>query len=198
MQQELIEPGIAKCKGRVIKTTGDGMLVEFQSVIEAVRCAADFQRSMALRNEGPNGGLLYRIGINLGDVIVENGDIFGDGVNVAARLESITKPGGICISAAVREQVGDRLDVGFEDLGEHTVKNISRPIRVFRVHFSGEESGATAVSRFTRPKETPARVPSIAVLPFVNMPRLCKCSTIRRRCHTKSCSTSSGTTSIRR
>ena len=169
VQQELIDPGIAKCKGRVIKTTGDGMLVEFQSVIEAVRCAADFQRSMALRNEGADGGLFYRMGINLGDVIVQNGDIFGDGVNIAARLESIAEPGGICISAAVREQVGDRLDVTFEDLGEHTVKNISRPIRVFRVNYSGREGGAPAVSRTTRPKETPARVPSIAVLPFVNM-----------------------------
>jgi len=169
VRQELIDPGIAKCKGRVIKTTGDGMLVEFQSVIEAVRCAADFQRSMALRNEGPNGGLLYRIGINIGDVIVENGDIFGDGVNVAARLESIAEPGGICVSAAVREQVGDRLDVGFEDLGEHTVKNISRPIRVFRVRLDGKKTGVPAAAGAARQKETPARVPSIAVLPFVNM-----------------------------
>jgi len=169
VRQELIDPGITKCKGRVIKTTGDGMLVEFQSVIEAVRCAADFQRSMALRNEGPNGGLLYRIGINIGDVIVENGDIFGDGVNVAARLESIAEPGGICVSAAVREQVGDRLDVGFEDLGEHTVKNISRPIRIFRVRLDGKKTGVPAAAGAARPKETPARVPSIAVLPFVNM-----------------------------
>jgi len=143
--------------------------VEFPSVVEAVRCAAEFQRAMALRNEGPDGGLFYRMGINLGDVIVQNGDIFGDGVNIAARLESIAEPGGICISGAVREQVGDRLDVTFEDLGEHTVKNISRPIRVFRVNYSGKEGGAPAVSRTTRPKETPARVPSIAVLPFVNM-----------------------------
>ena len=169
VRQELIDPAIAKCKGRVIKTTGDGMLVEFQSVTEAVRCAADFQRSMAQRNEGTDGGLLYRIGINLGDVIVEDDDIFGDGVNVAARLESIAEPGGICVSAAVREQVGDRLDVGFEDLGEHTVKNISRPIRVFRVRFNGKETGAGAASGAAQPKQTPTRVPSIAVLPFVNM-----------------------------
>ena len=97
---------------------------------------------MARRNEGPDRGRFYRIGINLGDVIVEDGDIFGDGVNVAARLESIAEPGGICVSAAVREQVGDRLDVGFEDLGEHTVKNISRPIRVFRVRLDGKKTGA--------------------------------------------------------
>ena len=169
VRQDLMDPAIAKCKGRIIKTTGDGMLVEFQSVTEAVRCAADFQRSMALRNEGPEGGLLYRIGINLGDVIVENDDIFGDGVNVAARLESIAEPGGICVSAAVREQVGDRLDVGFEDLGEHTVKNISRSIRVFRVRFGGNETGPAVIPGAAHPKETATRVPSIAVLPFVNM-----------------------------
>jgi len=169
VRHDLMDPAIAKCKGRIIKTTGDGMLVEFQSVTEAVRCAADFQRAMALRNEGVGGGLLYRIGINLGDVIVENDDIFGDGVNVAARLESIAEPGGICVSAAVREQVGDRLDVGFEDLGEHTVKNISRPIRVFRVRLSGKETGAAAIPGAAHPQEKPARVPSIAVLPFVNL-----------------------------
>ena len=107
-----------------------------------------------------DGGLLYRIGINLGDVIVENGDIFGDGVNVAARLESIAEPGGICISAAVRDQVGDRLDVGFEDLGEHTVKNISRPIRVFRVRLNGRKTGGPRGSRgAARPKETPRACP---------------------------------------
>src|SRR5215470_14436364 len=117
---ELIDPAITKCKGRVIKTTGDGMLVEFHSVTEALRCAVDFQESMARRNRDVPGSrvLLYRIGINLGDVIAEGDDIFGDGVNVAARLESIADPGGICISAAVRDQVGDRLAVGYQDLGE--------------------------------------------------------------------------------
>ena len=94
--------------------------------------------------KAPDRGLFYRIGINLGDVIVEDGDIFGDGVNVAARLEAIAEPGGICVSAAVREQVGDRLDVGFEDLGEHTVKNITRPIRVFRVRLDGNKTGTPA------------------------------------------------------
>jgi adenylate cyclase len=165
VRNELIDPAIEKCRGRIIKTTGDGMLVEFQSVTEAVRCAADFQRRMAERNQGSVDPIIFRIGINLGDVIVENDDIFGDGVNVAARLESIAEPGGICISAAVRDQVGERLDLGFDDLGEQSVKNISRPIRVFRVRFNGETAGAVAVAH----KETPARVPSIAVLPFVNM-----------------------------
>ena len=165
---ELIDPAIARCKGRIIKTTGDGMLVEFQSVTEAVLCAAEFQERMARRNRDmpPARSLLYRIGINLGDVIVEGDDIFGDGVNVAARLESIAEPGGICVSSAVRDQVGDRLEVRFEDLGEQNVKNISRPIRVFRVLIDGKAGEADA-----SPSAPAAatRVPSIAVLPFVNM-----------------------------
>src|SRR5262245_63615501 len=111
---ELIDPAIATCKGRIIKTTGDGMLVEFQSVTEALRCAVDFQERMAQRNRDMPASriLLYRIGINLGDVIVEGDDILGDGVNVAARLESIAQPGGICVSAAVRDQVADGVEVG--------------------------------------------------------------------------------------
>ena len=169
---ELIDPALAKCKGRVIKTTGDGILVEFQSVTEALRCAVDFQERMARRNRDMPASrtLLYRIGINLGDVIVEGDDILGDGVNVAARLESIAQPGGICISAAVRDQVWDRLEVGYEDLGDQYVKNISRPIRVFRVVLTGQRSGAgNTVSIERGATEASARVPSIAVLPFINM-----------------------------
>ncbi len=169
---ELIDPAIAKCKGRIIKTTGDGMLVEFQSVTEALRCAVDFQERMARRNRDMPASrtLLYRIGINLGDVIVEENDIFGDGVNVAARLESIAEPGGICISAAVRDQVGDRLDIGYEDLGAQRVKNISRPICAFRVLLGRQTSddGHSASERLVGPQAS-ARKPSIAVLPFVNM-----------------------------
>src|SRR5512143_1496172 len=132
---ELVDPVIAKNHGNIIKTTGDGMLVEFQSVADAVECAAEIQRRMTRRNAdvSPARWLQFRIGINLGDVIDEEGDIFGDGVNVAARLQELAPPNGICVSAAVRDQVGDRLDVAFEDLGEQTVKNIARPIRVFRV-----------------------------------------------------------------
>ena len=169
---ELIDPAIAKCKGRIIKTTGDGMLVEFQSVTEALRCAVDFQERMARRNRDMPASrtLLYRIGINLGDVIVEEGDIFGDGVNVAARLEAMAEPGGICISAAVRDQVADRLDVEYADLGEQQVKNINRPIRVFKVLLSGQTSdaGNPAPSEQAAPQASP-RKPSIAVLPFINM-----------------------------
>jgi adenylate cyclase len=166
---ELIDPAITKCKGRIIKTTGDGMLVEFQSVTEALRCAADFQERLARRNRDmpASRALLYRIGINLGDVIVEGDDIFGDGVNVAARLESMADPGGICISGAVRDQVGDRLEVGYEDLGEQHVKNINRPIRMFKVLLGGQQSVTTA-SALAAPAAS-ARKPSIAVLPFVNM-----------------------------
>jgi adenylate cyclase len=168
---ELIDPAITKCKGRIIKTSGDGMLVEFQSVTEALRCAVDFQERMARRNRDMPASrtLLYRIGINLGDVIVEGDDIFGDGVNVAARLESIAEPGGICISAAVRDQVGDRLEVGYEDLGEQQVKNINRPIRVFKVQLTGPSDTSTATPvAWTAPQASP-RKPSIAVLPFINM-----------------------------
>src|SRR5215471_7818378 len=145
---ELIDPALTKCKGRVIKTTGDGMLVEFHSVTEALRCAVEFQERMARRNRDmpASRALLYRIGINLGDVIVEGDDILGEGVNVAARLESIAQPGGICISAAVRDQVGDRLEVGYEDLGDQYVKNISRPIRVFRVVPNGGPAAASDAS----------------------------------------------------
>lgn len=168
---ELIDPAIEKCKGRLIKTTGDGLLVEFHSVTDAVRCAAEFQRRMARRNEDVSAArsIQFRIGINLGDVIVENDDIFGDGVNVAARLEAMADPGGLYVSAAVRDQVGDRLALVFEDLGEQTVKNMARPIRVFRVRI--EEDGEPGERAGAAPKSpsAPARVPSIAVLPFDNM-----------------------------
>jgi adenylate cyclase len=139
---ELIDPSIAKNRGRIIKTTGDGLLVEFQSVADAVLCAAEVQRRMARRNAdvSPARWIQFRIGINLGDVIVEDNDIFGDGVNVAARLQVLAEPGGICISGAVRDQVGDRLDeIAFEDLGEQNVKNITRPIHVFRVRLESAE-----------------------------------------------------------
>jgi adenylate cyclase len=169
---ELIDPAIVRCKGRIIKTTGDGILVEFQSVTEALRCAVDFQERMARRNRdmAASRALLYRIGINLGDVIVEeDGDIFGDGVNVAARLESIADPGGICVSAAVRDQIADRLAIGFQDLGEQQVKNITRPIRVFKVVLDVETKAPAASAGAEASPQVSVRKPSIAVLPFPNM-----------------------------
>ena len=169
---ELIDPAIAKNRGRIIKTTGDGMLVEFHSVAEAVLCAAEIQRRMARRNTdvSPARWMQFRIGINLGDVIVEEDDIFGDGVNVAARLEMLAEPGGICVSGAVRDQVGQRLeDVEFEDLGDQSVKNIARPIRVFRVRLEQEPTTAPEDPKDAALATAISKKPSIAVLPLVNM-----------------------------
>jgi adenylate cyclase len=169
---ELIDPTIAKNRGRIIKTTGDGMLLEFHSVADAVLCAAEIQRGMARRNTdvAPTRWIKFRIGINLGDVIVEENDIFGDGVNVAARLEMLAEPGGICVSGAVRDQVGDRLNaIQFEDLGEQSVKNISRPIRVFRIRFELDARPAQEDLKDVTVAVTNAKKPSIAVLPLVNM-----------------------------
>src|SRR5205814_3256294 len=146
------------------------MLVRFASPVEATRCAVEIQQGMTERNSDlpAHRRLEFRIGINLGDVIVENGDIFGDGVNVAARLEALAEPGGICVSRVVRDQVRDKLDFGFEDRGEQQVKNITRPVRAFDVRIAPE----SAISA----PEPPARAalplpdkPSIAVLPFTNM-----------------------------
>jgi adenylate cyclase len=167
---EVIDPAMAKNRGQIIKTTGDGLLAEFHSVTQALQCAAEIQLRMSRRNADVPAAraLQYRIGINLGDVIVEQNDIFGDGVNVAARLEALAGAGEICVSSAVRDQVGDRLDLGFEDLGEQSFKNISRPIRAYRVvvredAFSPLESGYEGVNI------GPAQKPAIAVLPFSNM-----------------------------
>ena len=170
---ELIDPAITKNHGRIIKTTGDGMLVEFRSVVDAVMCATEVQRRMAGRNAdvSPARWIQFRIGINLGDVIVEDDDIFGDGVNVAARLEMLAEPGGICVSAAVRDQVDHRLDdIAFEDLGAKTVKNISRPIHVFRVRFEPASKAAPEGAQDAAVvANAVAKKPSIAVLPLVNM-----------------------------
>jgi adenylate cyclase len=135
IRRELGDPKIKEYRGRIVKTTGDGLLVEFASVVDAVRCAVEVQQAMAARNaEAPRDNRIeFRIGINLGDVIHDGRDIFGDGVNVAARLEALAEPGGICVSRVVHDQVRDRLDVAFEDLGEQQVKNITRPVHVWRV-----------------------------------------------------------------
>jgi adenylate cyclase len=132
-RRECIDPAIAAGRGRIVKTTGDGVLAEFPSAVEAVACAITIQQGLASRNEAvaAEKRLIFRIGINVGDIIIEAGDIFGDGVNVAARLESLCEPGGLCISRAVRDQVRDKLPVVFDDLGEQTVKNIARPVRAF-------------------------------------------------------------------
>src|SRR5947199_3596799 len=136
---DFVDGRVARHQGRIVKLTGDGMLVEFASVVNAVECAAEIQRAMRERNVDvpPDRRIEFRIGVNLGDVIVEDDDIYGDGVNVAVRLESVAEPGGISVSHSVRDQVGNRLDLTFEDKGEQNLKNIEKPIRVYNVSLDG-------------------------------------------------------------
>jgi adenylate cyclase len=167
----LTYPKIEEHRGRVVKNTGDGFLAEFASVVDAVRCAVEVQGAMADREPDipDDRRIRFRIGINLGDVIVEGDDIFGDGVNVAARLEALAEPGGICVSGTVRDHVGDRLPYTFDDLGEQQVKNIARPVRVFRIPI-GETSERVLAAVPAEPVPLPLPdKPSIAVLPFQNM-----------------------------
>ncbi|MCO4316570.1 adenylate/guanylate cyclase domain-containing protein [Phyllobacterium sp. 21LDTY02-6] len=170
-RSELMDPLIGDHQGRIFKLTGDGMLVEFSSVVNAVACAADIQRGMKERNREVEADrrIEFRIGINLGDIIVEDGDIFGDGVNVAARLESIADPGGIAVAASVRDQIGSRLNLPFVDRGEQSLKNIKQNIRVYTIGFDdapGPDSSAP-----TPPAMLDQTQKLIAVLPFTNMSR---------------------------
>src|SRR5271169_5456182 len=132
-RRELVDPTIAGHHGRIVKTTGDGLLVEFHSIVDAVACAVAVQRGMIGRNSGASEErrIMFRVGINIGDILSDGDDIFGDGVNVAARLEALCEPGGVCISRAANEQIRDKLSLAFSDLGERTVKNIARSIGVF-------------------------------------------------------------------
>ena len=165
-RREVIDPKIGAHKGRIVKTTGDGLLVEFGSVIDALRCAMEIQTGMAQRTtvSPSDRQIAFRIGIHQGDVVVEDGDIFGDGVNVAARLEALAKPGGICVSARVQEDAAGRLDLAFEDMGEQTLKNIARPVRAYRVVTAAGSPPTQVRSGPVLPDK-----PSIAVLPFANM-----------------------------
>jgi adenylate cyclase len=163
LRQTLADPKITEHNGRIVKLTGDGMLVEFPSVVSAVACAVDIQSAMRAHNaKEPNQGIEFRIGVNLGDVVVEEGDIFGDGVNVASRLEGVAPIGGIAVSQSVRDHVGKRLDLTFEDMGERRLKNIDAPVRVYSILLDQpvRDSAATAHQ---------GERPSIAVLPFINM-----------------------------
>src|SRR5215831_1157097 len=166
-RHELVDPKIAEYGGRIVKTTGDGLLLEFPSVVDAVRCAVEMQRGMGERNVGvvADRQIKFRIGINVGDIIVDGDDIYGDGVNVAARLEALAEPGGICVSLTVRDQAHVVPGVEFTDFGEQNVKNIERPIRVFRV---GIATGTKATLAGAAGGQ---EAPSIAVLPFVNLSR---------------------------
>jgi adenylate cyclase len=167
---ELIDPTITKNSGHIIKTTGDGMLLEFASVVDALSCAIEIQTRMARRNsELPAERRIdFRVGINLGEVIVDDNDIFGDGVNLAARLEQIAEPGGICVSQVVRDQIRGQIEVDFEDLGEQSVKNISRPVHVYRVCLDKPQPRAKEGPQ-AKADEPAARNPAIAILPFTNM-----------------------------
>ena len=163
LRVEVTDPKIAVHKGRIVKTPGDGLLAEFSSVVDAVRCAAEIQAAMAESNAPlpPDHRIEFRIGIHQGDIVAEEGDIFGDGVNIAARLEGLAEPGGFCISARVREDAAGKLDLAFEDIGEQSLKNITRPVRVFRV--------MTGQKPVSEPALALPDKPSIAVLPFANL-----------------------------
>jgi TolB-like protein len=160
--RELIDPKIKEHSGRIVRITGDGLLVEFASVIAAVRCAVEVQRAMVERNADvpQENRIEFRMGINVGDIIIDGTDMWGDGVNVAARLEALSEPGGICVSGRVQEDVHGRLDIAFEDIGERQLKNIARPVRVYRVRLNGTAN---------EPAPALPNKPSIAVLPFNNM-----------------------------
>ena len=168
LRRELLDPKIAEHHGRIVKTTGDGLLVEFASVVDAVRCAVAVQQAMPERNTGvaADSRIELRIGINLGDVIVEGDDLYGDGVNIAARIEALADAGGVFVSNTVHDHVRDRLPFVFEDLGEQQVKNIARPVRVYRVRDAGAAKSPSAPAPPALP--LPDK-PSIAVLPFANM-----------------------------
>ncbi|OHV72674.1 adenylate/guanylate cyclase domain-containing protein [Ensifer sp. LCM 4579] len=168
LRAEFLHPKVTEYDGRIVKTTGDGTLIEFPSAVHAVSCAVDVQRGMADRNKNlpPEHQIQFRLGINVGDIIIDEDDIFGDGVNVAARLEALAEPGGISVSSRVYDYIHGRIDVLFDDLGEQAVKNIAEPVHVYRVLFS--ERAAAKSREETRSLPLPDR-PSIAILPFVNM-----------------------------
>jgi adenylate cyclase len=173
IRDELVDPTIAKHHGRLVKTTGDGLLIEFSSVVDGLRGASEIQAGMAERNAtAPQDDRIeFRMGLNVGDIVVEDGDIFGDGVNVAARLEGLAEPGGICVSARVQEDAAGRLDLAFEDLGEQHLKNITRPVRVYALRPQGGVGLPAARVSSSASSSPPVAAPrlSIVVLPFANL-----------------------------
>jgi len=171
IREELVDPSVARGQGRVVKTMGDGLLIEFPSVVDAVRTAVDLQRVIALRNVDvpAERRIEFRIGINLGDIVIDGDDILGDGVNIAARLEALADPGGICISGAAHDQVEGKLDIEVDDLGRQTVKNIQKPVQVFRVRIDEEAAPAYRPGAEQAPVAASRERPSIAVLPLDNM-----------------------------
>ena len=170
-RRELVDPTIAEHKGRIVKTTGDGMLVEFASAVDAVNCAMTVQSEMRKRSAGAALAITFRIGINIGDIIIDGDDIFGDGVNVAARLENECEPGDVLVSGSAFEQVRGKTEFAFDDLGERPLKNIERPVRLYSVRAAGIDGASTAVASGSKRRAEPSAAdkPSIAVLPFTNM-----------------------------
>jgi adenylate cyclase len=170
-RSELVDGLIAAHQGRIFKLTGDGMLAEFSSVVNAVACAAKIQQEMRTRNGGvaEERRMEFRIGVHLGDVMVDDNDVYGDGVNLAARIESIARPGGVAVSASVRDNVGNRLGLAFEDAGEQMLKNIDRPVRVYNVSLGAAQARAVAAAPLAGAEPGAKGRPSIAVLPFINM-----------------------------
>jgi adenylate cyclase len=162
-RREVLRPAVARHRGRIVKVMGDGVLVEFASAVDAVECAVALQEAMEAANAGvpEDGRIVLRVGTNLGDVIVESGDLYGDGVNIAARLESIAEPGGILISGTAYDHVRNKVKTAFDDLGPQSLKNIIEPVRVYRIALAARKSPAA-------PRTTTGK-PSIAVLPFTNM-----------------------------
>jgi len=170
-RKTLVDPEIAAHRGRIVKNTGDGILVEFASAVDAARCAVDIQRAIAKANAGvsPELRIEFRIGVHVGDIIIDDNDIFGDGVNIAARLEGVAEPGGVCISDDAHRQIRGKIDVDFDDIGEQTLKNIAEPMRAWRIRLADEASSATpSTSPPVQVLALPDK-PSIVVLPFENM-----------------------------
>src|SRR5260221_3954051 len=172
-RKSLVDPAIAAHRGRIVKTTGDGMLVEFASAVDAARAAVEVQRSMAEQNAAvpQDKRIEFRIGIHVGDIIIDDNDIFGDGVNIAARLEGIAEPGGVCISDDAQRQIRGKIDIAFEDIGPQDLKNITEPMRAWRAQLGGSAASTIQLSSSTlQPQALPLPdKPSIAVLPFQNM-----------------------------
>src|SRR5947209_4379876 len=173
LRKSLIDPAIAAHRGRIVKTTGDGMLVEFASAVDAARCSVEVQRGIAARNADvpQDVRIEFRIGIHVGDVIVDDDDIFGDGVNIAARLEGIAEPGGVCVSDDAQRQVRGKVDFAFEDLGLQTLKNIAEPMRAWRLRMNASGSAAAPIEppvESTQALALPDK-PSITLLPFANL-----------------------------
>jgi adenylate cyclase len=185
IRKAIVDPAIAKHRGRIVKTTGDGVLVEFASAVDAARCAAEVQRRMAENNSDvpQKSRIDFRIGIHVGDIIIDDNDIFGDGVNIAARLEGIAEPGGLCISDDAQRQIRGKVDLAFDDMGQQSLKNIAQPMRAWRLRLGATPPAAgQPVSAQEKPEAKPAPPmaetaaalalpdkPSIAVLPFQNM-----------------------------